>query len=273
MQRWIDSFWHGQLKQPYDLAKTYDSGSGSAIVMLHGIGRSAEVWRHLTRLLKVREVKCRVVAYDLLGFGRSPKPDRINYTVDDQATAVIASLKRLPKSAKPIIIVGHSMGCLVAVRVAKRRPDLVRHLVLYEMPIYEGLPEKWRYQARINIYFRFYEWVIRQNPSFEEASQKFKERIAGKVAGSELTRETWQPFIKSLQNTIMKQTAAQDLPTLTMPADIIYGSRDLLVIRGKVHEVLGLDSKLVTFHTIKERHVLSPSASKFIAERIKYALL
>ena len=81
------------------------------------------------------------------------------------------------------------------------------------------------------------------------------------------------PFkIKSLQNTIMQQSAAEDLPTLTMPADIIYGTRDMLVIRGKVDHIYGLDSDLVTMHTISEKHVISTKASKFIANRINAAL-
>ena len=272
MQSWLNEFWYGQLKRPYRLAKTYDHGTGTAIILLHGLGRSGSVWLRVMELLAAdASAACRVVAYDLLGFGKSPKPTRIEYTADDQALAVIARIVQL-RNSKPVIIVGHSMGCLVAVRVARLRPDLVRHLVLYEMPLYEGLPEKWRYRARLNAYFRFYEWVSRQNPTFDEVNRKFKGRVAARVVGTEITANTWQPFIKSLKNTIMKQTAAADLPTLTMPSDIIYGSRDLLVIRGKVQEVLGLDSKLVTLHTIKERHAISPEGSKFIVDRIKTAL-
>lgn len=261
------SFWYGSLGRPYTLAKTYDQGRGTGVVLLHGLGRSARVWRHVTEQLLTDATSFRVVTYDLLGFGASPKPSAIDYTVDDQAKAVIGQLKKLGR-ARPVILVGHSMGCLVAVRVAKLRPDLVRHLVLYEMPIYEGLPEKWRYQARIKTYFKIYDWVSQQNPNFNQFQQRFGDRLTSKVVGAELTPDTWQPFVRSLKNTIMQQTAAQDLPTLTMPADIIYGSRDLLVIRGKVKKILGLDSKLITQHTIKERHVISVSASRFIVERI-----
>ncbi|MBC7707597.1 alpha/beta hydrolase [Polaromonas sp.] len=271
MQKWFDEFWHGRLGRPYPLAKTYDTGNGPAVVLLHGLGRSGVVWQEVTRLLAADRVSCRAVVYDLLGFGASPKPTRINYTVDDQALAVIAQISKL-RGSKPVILVGHSMGCLVSVRVAKLRPDLVRHLVLYEMPMYEGLPEKWRYRTRINLYFRLYDWISRQNPSFDELNKRFKDKISDKIVGAELTTDTWQPFVKSLKNTIMTQSADEDLPTLTTPADIIYGSRDLLVIRGKVHEALGLDSKLVTLHTIKERHVISLQASRFIVDRVVNAL-
>ena len=271
MHTWFDTLWHGKLGRPYNLATTYDAGSGPGIVLLHGIGRSGKVWRYVTKLLQQAEQDCHVVAYDLLGFGLSPKPLRIEYTVDDHAQAVISMIKRL-RGSKPVVLVGHSMGCLVAVRVAALRPNLVRHLVLYEMPLYEGLPDKRRYQTRISLYFKLYDWISKQKPDFENVQKRLGERLATKVVGSEITAETWQPFIRSLKNTIMKQSADTDLPTLPMPADIIYGSRDMFVIRGQVIKTFGLDSKLVSLHTIRERHVLSPDASVFIVTRVIAAL-
>ena len=267
----IDELWHRRLKQPYRLAKTHDQGTGSGVVLLHGIGRSGQVWQAVCDLMTDNSPPCRVIAYDLLGFGRSPKPQWMSYSVDDHANAVITEIKRLHGSL-PVVLVGHSMGCLVAVRVASLRPDLVKHLVLYEMPLYEGLPDKWRYKARINTYYQFYDWIIKQNPTFDDTDKRFKQRIMTRIVGSELTRESWRPFVKSLKNTIMVQSTAHDLPLLTMPADIIYGNRDMFVIKGTVQKTLGLDSKMVTLHTISERHVLSLQASNFVSLRVKAAL-
>ncbi len=184
--------------------------------------------------------------------------------------AVIASIKKLdPK--QPIILVGHSMGCLVAVRVARRRPDLIKHLVLYEMPLYEGLPNKRYYRLRTDLYFRLYKRIIEYQPTFNIETAKLAERLANKVVGFEVSRETWPAFIKSLRNTIMIQTAADDIQHLQMPMDVIYGTYDMLVIRGKTHKIFGADQK-VTAHQIKARHKISPKASKFIVGRIEAAL-
>ena len=267
MQNWLNDIWHRRFKQPYGLAKTYDRGTGPGIVLLHGIGRTGNVWKRVTEHLQSDVPQARVIAFDLLGFGASPKPDYLQYDVDDHAAAVIASLRKSGIQT-PIVLVGHSMGCLVAVRVARLRPDLVKYLVLYEMPLYEGLPTKWHYRTRINAYFKLYDWIARQNPTFDEAKSQVKLRLTRRVVGTDLNADSWQPYVKSLKNTIMKQSAATDLPLLTMPADIIYGTLDLLVIRGKVQQTLGLDSKLVTLHTIKERHVISEQASAFIVECI-----
>lgn len=266
---WFDEFWHRRLKRPYRLAKRIDAGTGTPVVLLHGIGRSAGVWKPLvTRLSKE---PFHLVAFDLLGFGDSPKPTWPSYDIDVHARAAIASIVG-EHFGQPAILIGHSLGALVALRVARLRPDLVRHVILYEMPLYEGLPEKQRYKARLKVYFAFYEWAIKQNPSFGEAKKRFSERVASKIVGSELTLETWQPFIKSLENSIMKQTAASDIRELRMPAEVIYGSRDMLVIRGKVATIFGNDVPHITAHTIRARHRITKVTANFLASRLEAAV-
>lgn len=268
MRSIAEKFWHGVLKRPYRLARVIDEGQGDPVVLLHGIGRTGQVWSHVVEGL--RALDRRVVAYDLLGFGQSPKPEIINYSIDDHARAVIAGLTRL-KPEQPLVLVGHSMGCLIAVRVARLRPDLVRHLVLYEMPLYEGLPQKRHYRLRTDLYFKFYNWVLQYQPSFQAGDRRLK-RLAQRIAGFEVTPDSWQPFVKSLEHTIMRQTTADDIKHLAMPMDVIYGRLDMLVIRGKPQEVFGEDNNNVTAHTIRARHVISPKASAFIVARTAAAL-
>jgi len=264
----FDQLWHRWLRRPYQLAKTTEVGEGTPVILLHGIGRTGKVWEHVVRELSL--LNQRVVTFDLLGFGASPKPNWVRYDIDDHAAAVIASIDKL-KPTQPLVIVGHSMGCLVAVRVARLRPDLVRHLVLFEMPLYEGLPQKAYYRMRTNLYFKFYDWVIRYQPGFDEESARRIERLARKIVGFEVTRETWQPFIKSLRNTIMQQTADQDIPLLTMPMDVIYGSYDMLVIRGELANIFGSHER-ISRKTIPAGHSISLKSSRFIASRIVAAL-
>ncbi len=267
----IDRFWHGVLRRPYVLARVVDQGADGdpTVVLLHGIGQSGNVWKHLVRRLVPHG--CRVVAFDLLGFGASPKPDRLRYDVDDHARAVIASLRRLRLQA-PVVLVGHSMGCLVALRVARLRPDLVRHLVLYEMPLYKGLPAKLRYRLRLDAYSRFYRWVINYQPTFGAPAIRRSERLARKVVGFEVTPESWLPFVRSLEHTIMHQTTDQDIKLLAMPLDAIYGRLDMFVIGGKAVQTFATDLPSFTAHTVRARHVISPKAAAFIASRIEAAL-
>ncbi|HUY85337.1 MAG TPA: alpha/beta hydrolase [Candidatus Dormibacteraeota bacterium] len=268
----FDRFWHRTLRRPYKLARVIDAGQpeGAPVVLLHGIGRTGEVWQRVVELLAALPV--RIVAFDLLGFGASPKPDWPLYDIDDHARAVIAALQRL-RPAEPAILVGHSMGCLVAVRVARLRPDLVRHLVLYEMPLYDGLPGKRLHRLRLNLYARIYRYIIRYQPTFDaETRRKLTERLARRIVGFEVTRATWQPFVKSLEHTIMEQTTGEDIKQITIPMDIIYGTFDMFVIRGKPTQFIGEDADHVKSHTIRERHVISQKASRFLVERVAAAL-
>lgn len=266
----FDRFWHRTLGRPYRLARVIDSGAGTPVVFLHGIGRTGQTWQRVAEGLTGLPV--RIVAFDLLGFGASPKPDWPDYNVDDHARAVIVGLERL-KSSEPAVMVGHSMGCLVAARVARLRPDLVRHLVLYEMPLYEGLPETRRYRLQLNLYARLYRQITRYQPTFNTVSRrKLTERLARRIVGFEVLPETWQPFVKSLEHTIMQQTAADDIKQIDVPMDVIYGTYDMFVIRGKPQQVFGEDADNVTAHTIRERHVISKKASRFLVERITAAL-
>lgn len=114
VQDWIA---HKLLHRPYQLHCRFDVGQGQTAVFLHGIGGSGENWRHVESLLRGYPV--RAIALDLLGFGRSVKPtdDWVMYSAADHARAVIATLEKLGVKG-PISIVGHSMGCFVAVEVA-----------------------------------------------------------------------------------------------------------------------------------------------------------
>ncbi|HSW85648.1 MAG TPA: alpha/beta hydrolase [Candidatus Saccharimonadales bacterium] len=265
----IDKFWHKTLGRPYYLASPLDEGLGQPIVFLHGIGRTGKIWQHVFDELK--NTPCRLVAFDLLGFGASSKPNWLEYTVDDHATAVINSIQKLG-SETPVILVGHSMGCLVAVRVARRRPDLVKHLVLYQMPLLDGLPDKRRYRVQINLYTRFFKHIVAIQPTFNPETARLTERTARRIAGFEVTRESWQPFVKSLEHTIIEQTTADDIKHVSIPMDVIYGAYDMLVIRGKAKQIFGADTPYITTHKIRERHVISPKASRFLVERIQAAL-
>lgn len=260
--------WHRFLGRPFTLAKRIDAGGGMPVVLLHGIGRSAEVWQPL--VTRLHDEPFRLVAFDLLGFGDSPKPGWVSYDIDTHARAVIATIRQ-QRFGRPVLLVGHSLGALVALRVAYLRPDLVQRVILYEMPLYDGLPEKRRYKARLRVYFTFYQWVLKQNPTFGQAKKRFSERLATKIVGLELTPDTWEPFIKSLENSIMKQTAATDIKKLRIPAEVIYGSRDMLVIRGKVTAIFGVDVNHITAHTIKARHRITPVTANFLATRLEEA--
>lgn len=109
------TFEHGNLSVFYR-----DEGSGPAIVMLHNGGTSSTIWRHQVDALSGTH---RVIAVDLPGFGRSPRPAapaRLTQMVD-----LVAALIRTEDLA-PALLVGNCMGSNIAASLARREPELVR---------------------------------------------------------------------------------------------------------------------------------------------------
>lgn len=90
-----------------------DSGTGSALVFIHGFGASHETWRYLEESLKSEH---RVILLDLKGHGRSDRPLDDRYSLHDHAKIVLGLMNYL--NLKNVILVGHSFGCAVALMAA-----------------------------------------------------------------------------------------------------------------------------------------------------------
>jgi pimeloyl-ACP methyl ester carboxylesterase len=101
-------------------------GAGKPLaVLVHGIGGAKVNWILLAPLLAER---FHVLALDLPGFGETPLAGR-SASLDDQRVLVVAFIERMAEGRA--LVVGHSMGGLIAAMVGAARPDLVRGLVLF----------------------------------------------------------------------------------------------------------------------------------------------
>jgi pimeloyl-ACP methyl ester carboxylesterase len=89
------------------------AGSGSPVVLVHGLGAHLFSWRDTAAALATRRT---TYAVDLLGFGESPTPAGFASTMAAQAEAV-ADLIRAQRLASPDLV-GHSMGGGVCLRLA-----------------------------------------------------------------------------------------------------------------------------------------------------------
>jgi pimeloyl-ACP methyl ester carboxylesterase len=104
-----------------------DSGNGTPVVLIHGIGASMYGWRQT--LPPLVAAGYRVVAFDNRGFGFSDKPAH-GYRNAEYVRLVVALLDSLGISSA--VLVGHSMGGAIAAEVAIAHPDRVRGLVLID---------------------------------------------------------------------------------------------------------------------------------------------
>lgn len=238
-----------------------DGGHGKqTVVMLHGLAASKDAWRDLMGELPPGH--WHTLAPDLLGFGDSPKPQWNKYTVQDHANAVLALIKQRGISG-PIVIVGHSMGCLVAVHIAAARPRLVSRLVLHEPPLLGDIPEFPGHGKRSARYKALFEYIA-AHPELAHVENKLMWRVARKLSGLYLSQEEWYPFEQSLRNTILNQQTYHELKEVAVPTDIIYGRLDLVVIRQGIEQIFRAN-KNINLHLVTDMHGVSTSSARYLA--------
>ncbi|HJR36760.1 MAG TPA: alpha/beta fold hydrolase [Nocardioidaceae bacterium] len=100
------------------------TGSGPALLLLHGLGCDHTTWLPVVAALSRRFT---VIAPDLLGHGRSDKP-RADYSVGGYANGMRDLLTVL--GIDRVTVVGHSFGGGVAMQFAYQFPERTERLVL-----------------------------------------------------------------------------------------------------------------------------------------------
>ncbi len=111
---------------------TVDGEGPVAIVEIHGWTCNASFWRLQTAAFAK---EYRVISIDLPGHGQSDAPNGIDYTIEHFADGVEAVLKHA--AVERAVVIGHSMGVPVAVKVLRDNPAVVQALVAVDGPIWK----------------------------------------------------------------------------------------------------------------------------------------
>lgn len=206
-----------------------DVGEGPVVILIHGIASSSVTFSELVPRLSGTH---RVISIDLLGFGESPVPVGATYTLEEHVQAVRHTIVTL-KLRAPFVLVGHSMGSLIAARYAARFPRDVSKLVLVSPPIYVSPAEisDPLQRAAMDLYLRAYEY-LRTNQVFTTRSASFLARLSPIKNVLEVSERNWEPFVLSLKNSIESQTAVSDIAAVRVPVEIVYGTLDPFLMTG-----------------------------------------
>ena len=103
------------------------AGAGSpALVFVHGLCCAGEDWSAQVAALAGKH---RILTVDLRGHGRSIGFDS-GFDIPTSAADVVSLTRAL--ALGPAVVIGHSMGCRVAVETARLAPDLFRAVVLVD---------------------------------------------------------------------------------------------------------------------------------------------
>ncbi len=101
-----------------------DVGAGQPLVFLHGFPLSRDAWR---KQIETFGASFRVIAPDLRGFGGSATREG-STTMLEYASDVHELLQQLDTG--PVVLIGHSLGGLVALAFASHFPEMLCGLVL-----------------------------------------------------------------------------------------------------------------------------------------------
>jgi pimeloyl-ACP methyl ester carboxylesterase len=111
----------------YFEAVPQDGRAGTPLVLVHGLGARGEDWAALMPGLAAAGFH--VYAPDLLGYGRSPRPD-ISYSIAVEEAAVVGFMQAVHLTR--VDLAGWSMGGWIALKLTLDHPDMVDRLVVYD---------------------------------------------------------------------------------------------------------------------------------------------
>jgi pimeloyl-ACP methyl ester carboxylesterase len=102
------------------------------IVLLHGTGLTSEMWdRFREALIEDGAEESSIYTIDLLGHGETPRPSRPLH-IDDYVRQVRKLILR--HQLGPVHVLGHSLGGVVALALAKAHPETVEEVAILGVP-------------------------------------------------------------------------------------------------------------------------------------------
>jgi pimeloyl-ACP methyl ester carboxylesterase len=216
--------------------RVLDAGSGPALLLLHGLSASHDIWEHVVDEFADRY---RVVAPDLPGHGDSGKPDA-PYTIDFYA-GVVRSLAR-ELSIDDAVVAGSSLGGKIALELGCWYPRFVRGLVL-AAPAGEYARGLRPFGKAIQVLSRPAVMRVALERALE---QTFYDRTRvghvtrRKILGDRLAAPDFAEFARAVARSVGGVLAAdaQPLHRITQPVLAIWGREDRIVPVHRSHALV-----------------------------------
>lgn len=204
--------------------------NGEAIVLFHGKNFTGAYWEQTAKALATQGY--RVIIPDQIGFGKSSKPEHLQYSFQMFAYNTAALMDHLKISKSHIL--GHSMGGMVAVRYALMFPQRVEKLIL-ENPI--GLEDWQRFIPNPSLDYWYaqelnknaqaiyrYELESYYDNRWKMQYQPWVDILASFTLGADYPVVAWNQAL--ISQMIFTQPVCHQFDQLKMPVLLIIGQRD-----------------------------------------------
>lgn len=238
----------------------------ATILFIHGIGNTGAAWDDVIAKLPQ---DLRIISIDLLGFGSSASPKWAVYNAKTQATSVLATYLKL-RIVSPTIVVGHSLGSLVAIEMAKRYPLLVRSLILCSPPLYSSVKKTSLLPSSESLLRQLYKSAYERPENFVKlASIAMKYELINKSFN--VTPDNVDSYMAALQSMIINQTSMDDAQKIKVPTTIIRGTLDPWVVTKNLKRLARSNpnvklKSIIAGHEVKGRYV--PAVVKVIMDQL-----
>jgi pimeloyl-ACP methyl ester carboxylesterase len=223
------------------------------IVLLHCFTCAIDWW---DRMMPMLQRGHRVVAFDLLGHGGSEKPDS-GYSMENQADLVAQAMERL--EVRNAVVVGHSLGGIVATALSEASPKLVDRLVIVgQAPENDGYGADLPFTAALTFTPVIGEALWQTTPDFA-----LEDGLGVAFApGYDVPDEFVEDFRRLTYTSYDESPRAEDAYTNSVPLDRRVRRSDvpLLAIFGAEEQIYDSEEALAAYAAIGAETELIPGA-------------
>jgi len=212
-----------------------NNANGHVVMLLHGKNFNGVYWEQTAKLLS--DNGYRIIIPDQIGFGKSSKPEHIQYSFQllcQNTKAILDSL-----GIQKVCVVGHSMGGMIATRFTLMYPELVEKFIL-ENPI--GL-EDWKVKMPYLSVDAWHQLELKQNynslkkyqqdnyfhGTWKTKYDKLVEVPAGWTLSKDYDRIAWNSAL--IYDMIFTQPVCYEFENIKAPTLLIIGQLDRTAMR------------------------------------------
>lgn len=208
--------------------------NGKNILLLHGKNFNGAYWEQTIKALNQKGF--RVIVPDQIGFGKSTKPQHFQYTFQQLARSTKALLDEL--NIEKTIVLGHSMGGMLATRFALMFPDMTEKLIL-ENPIgledykalaaYQSIDEAYQKELKNTAdSYRNYQLTFYYDNKWKAEYDRWLYLLAGWTLHEDYPIVAWNAALTS--DMIFTQPVVYEFKHISIPTLLIIGTRDRTAI-------------------------------------------
>lgn len=255
-----------QLKMAYMDVKPQKS-NGKTIMLLHGKNFNGAYWERTAKDLASKGF--RVIIPDQIGFGKSSKPHQYQFSFSQLAENTKAVLDEL--HIDKTIVLGHSMGGMVATRFTLLYPEKVEKLIL-ENPIgledyktfasYQTIDQAYQSELKnTSETYKNYQLKFYYDNKWKDEYQPWLDLIAGWTLHKDYPQVAWDAALTS--DMIYNQPVCYEFKNIKTPTLLIIGTRDRTAI-GKDRAPKELQPKMGQYQELGKKTQLEIKGSKLV---------